>query len=240
MQIFPATDILGGKVVRLTKGDYDRVKVYADSPADIAYEFMASGAKNLHIVDLDGARDGSPTNFEVIRTAASIKELFVEVGGGIRDESRIEAYLNLGVKRVILGTAAIRDYPFVERVVKTYGNAIAVGVDARDGFVSVSGWQETTNVDSVDFCVKLRDSGVSTVIYTDISKDGMLGGTNLEIYKRLSEIDGLDIVASGGITYENEIKTLRDMNIYGAIVGKAVYEGILDLSRIIEIAGGAI
>lgn len=238
MQIFPATDVLGGKVVRLTKGDYGKVKIYADSPCDMAYEFIRSGASNLHIVDLDGARDGTPTNFEVIRSAASIKELFVEVGGGIRDEKRIESYLSLGVGRVILGTAAIRDYPFVERAVKAYGKAIAVGVDARDGFVAVSGWQETTSVNSVDFCKKLRDSGVSTVIYTDISKDGMLSGTNLEVYGKLREIEGLDIVASGGITYESEIKALCDIGIYGAIVGKAVYEGVLDLAKIIKIAGG--
>ena len=239
MQIFPATDILGGKVVRLTKGDYSRVKVYADSPDIMAREFIKKGAVNLHMVDLDGAKNGSPVNFDVIRTAASIKELFVQVGGGIRSEERIEAYLSLGVKRVILGTAAIKDYPFLERAIKAYGDAVAVGVDAKNGFVAVNGWQETTAVPSVDFCKKLCSSGVSTVIYTDISKDGMLSGTNLEVYSRLSEIEGLNIIASGGITYENEIKALCDMNIYGAIVGKAVYEGVLDLERAIKIAGGA-
>lgn len=238
MEIFPATDILGGKVVRLTKGDYNAVKVYADSPADMAREFIKQGAKNLHIVDLDGAKDGSPTNFEVIRTAASIRELFIEVGGGIRDEKRIESYLELGVGRVILGTAAIRDYPFVERAVKAYGSKIAVGVDTRDGLVAVNGWQETTRVKSVEFCKKLCDSGVSTVIYTDISKDGMLSGTNLEVYSLLSELNGLNIVASGGITYESEITALRDMGIYGAIVGKAVYEGVLSLSGAIKAARG--
>ena len=218
MQIFPATDILGGKVVRLTKGDYNQVKIYADSPAEMALEFMKDGATNLHMVDLDGAKDGAPVNFEPIREAAKIKDLFIEVGGGIRDMKRVESYLSLGVKRVILGTAAIRNYPFVEEAVKEFGNAIAVGVDAKDGFVAVSGWQETTSVKSVEFCKKLRDTGVSTVIYTYISKDGML-----------SEIKGLDIVASGGITFIDEIEKLRDMNIYGAIVGKAVYEGKLSL-----------
>lgn len=229
MQIFPATDILGGKVVRLTKGDYNQVKIYADSPAEMALEFMKDGATNLHMVDLDGAKDGAPVNFEAIREAAKIKNLFIEVGGGIRDMKRVEDYLSLGVRRVILGTAAVRNYPFVEEAVKKFGNAIAVGVDAKDGFVAVSGWQETTSVKSVEFCKKLRDTGVATVIYTDISKDGMLSGTNLEVYGELSEIKGLDIVASGGITFINEIEKLRDMNIYGAIVGKAVYEGKLSL-----------
>ncbi len=239
MQIFPATDILGGKVVRLTKGDYNQVKIYADSPAEMALEFMKDGATNLHMVDLDGAKDGAPVNFEAIREAAKIKGLFIEVGGGIRNMQRIEDYLNLGVKRVILGTAAVRNYPFVEEAVKEFGNAVAVGVDAKEGFVAVSGWQETTSVNSVEFCKKLRDTGVSTVIYTDISKDGMLSGTNLEIYKELSEIKGLDIVASGGITFAHEIETLSEMGIYGAIVGKAVYEGKLSLKEALAAAGGA-
>ena len=236
MQIFPATDILGGKVVRLTKGDYNQVKIYADSPAEMALEFMKDGATNLHMVDLDGAKDGAPVNFEAIREAAKIKDLFIEVGGGIRDMKRVEDYLSLGVKRVILGTAAVRNYPFVEEAVKEFGNAIAVGVDAKEGFVAVSGWQETTSVKSVEFCKKLRDTGVATIIYTDISKDGMLSGTNLEVYGELSEIKGLDIVASGGITFVSEIEKLRDMNIYGAIVGKAVYEGRLSLKDALKAA----
>lgn len=239
MQIFPATDILGGKVVRLTKGDYNQVKIYADSPAEMALKFMKDGATNLHMVDLDGAKDGTPVNFDAIKEAAKIKGLFIEVGGGIRNMQRIEDYLSLGVKRVILGTAAIRNYPFVEEAVKEFGNAVAVGVDAKEGFVAVSGWQETTNVNSVEFCKKLRDTGVSTVIYTDISKDGMLSGTNLEIYKELSKIQGLDIVASGGITFADELKTLNEMGIYGAIVGKAVYEGKLSLKDALA-AGGAL
>ena len=239
MQIYPATDILDGKVVRLTKGDYNQVKIYADSPAEMALEFMKDGATNLHMVDLDGAKDGAPVNFDAIKEAAQIKNLFIEVGGGIRDMKRVEDYLSLGVKRVILGTAAIRNYPFVEEAVKEFGDAIAVGVDAKDGFVAVSGWQETTSVKSVEFCKKLRDTGVATVIYTDISKDGMLSGTNLEIYKELSKIEGLQIVASGGITYADEIRTLNGMGIYGAIVGKAVYEGKLRLKDAL-IAGGAL
>ena len=239
MQIYPATDILGGKVVRLTKGDYNQVKIYADSPAEMALKFMKDGSTNLHMVDLDGAKDGAPVNFDAIKEAAQIKNLFIEVGGGIRDMKRVEDYLNLGVKRIILGTAAIRNYPFVEEAVREFDDAIAVGVDAKNGFVAVSGWQETTSVKSVEFCKKLRDTGVATVIYTDISKDGMLSGTNLDIYKELSAIEGLQIVASGGITYADEIKTLNEMGIYGAIVGKAVYEGKLSLKDAL-IAGGAL
>ncbi len=236
MELFPAIDIRGAKVVRLTKGDYDVMKVYRDSPKEVANEFLVAGAKNLHVVDLDGARDGSLANFDAIKELCSVKGLFIEVGGGIRNMQRIEAYLNLGVGRVILGTAAVKNYPFVTEAVKEFGSAVAVGVDAKDGMVAVSGWEEVTTLPSFEFCEKLRDDGVKTVIYTDISKDGALSGTNLEAYKRLSQIKGLDIVASGGITYEDEIKALCDMGIYGAILGKALYEGRLDLGRALEIA----
>lgn len=238
MELFPAIDIRGAKVVRLTKGDYDVMKVYRDNPKEVAEEFLKAGANNLHVVDLDGARDGSLVNFDSIKALASTKGLFIEVGGGIRNMERIEAYLKLGVGRVILGTAAVKNYPFVEQAVKEFGDAVAVGVDAKDGMVAVSGWEEVTATDSLEFCKRLRDTGVKTVIYTDISKDGAMSGTNLEIYKSLSEIKGLDIVASGGITYENEIETLRDMGTYGAILGKALYEGKLDLSKALKIAKG--
>ena len=238
MELFPAIDIRGAKVVRLTKGDYDVMKVYRDNPKEVAEEFLKAGANNLHVVDLDGARDGSLVNFDSIKALASTKGLFIEVGGGIRNMERIEAYLKLGVGRVILGTAAVKNYPFVEQAVKEFGDAVAVGVDAKDGMVAVSGWEEVTATDSLEFCKRLRDTGVKTVIYTDISKDGAMSGTNLEIYKKLSEIKGLDIVASGGITFENEIETLRDMGTYGAILGKALYEGKLDLSKALKIAKG--
>lgn len=238
MEIFPAIDIRGGKVVRLTEGDYGRMTVYGDSPKTTAQDFISQGARNLHVVDLDGAKDGTTANFDVISSLASYKELFIEVGGGIRNLERIKAYLDLGVSRVIIGTAAVRDYSLVERAVELYGDKIAVGVDAKNGFVAVSGWQEITDIDSVEFCKKLRSTGVKTVIYTDISKDGVLQGTNLDIYKNLAEIDGLDIVASGGITYLNEIETLRDYGTYAAIVGKAVYAGKLSLHEVIKTAGG--
>ncbi len=240
MEIFPAIDIRNGNVVRLTEGDYNRMTVYGSSPLEMAETFIKKGAKNLHMVDLDGAKDGTPVNFDVIKSVAETGKLFVEVGGGIRDEKRIEDYLSLGVNRVILGTVAVRNFKFVEDSVKKHGDKIAVGVDARDGKVAVSGWLETTEIDSLEFCKKLRDAGVKTVIYTDISKDGTLSGTNLEIYKQLAEIKGLDIIASGGITFENEIKELASINTYGAIVGKAVYAGKLDLERVLKIAKGEI
>lgn len=240
MEIFPAIDIRNGNVVRLTEGDYNRMTVYGSSPLEMAETFVKKGAKNLHMVDLDGAKDGTPVNFDVIKSVAKTGKLFTEVGGGIRDEKRIEDYLSLGVNRVILGTVAVRNFAFVEEAVKKYGDKIAVGVDARDGKVAVSGWLETTEIDSLDFCKKLRDAGVKTVIYTDISKDGTLSGTNLEIYEKLSEIENLDIIASGGITFEDEIKKLASMNTYGAIVGKAVYAGKLNLERVLKIAKGEI
>lgn len=240
MEIFPAIDIRNGNVVRLTEGDYNRMTVYGSSPLEMAETFIKKGAKNLHMVDLDGAKDGAPVNFDVIKSVAEIGKLFTEVGGGIREEKRIEDYLSLGVNRVILGTVAVRNFKFVEDSVKKYGDKIAVGVDARDGKVAVSGWLETTEIDSLDFCRKLRDAGVKTVIYTDISKDGTLSGTNLKIYEKLAEIKGLDVIASGGITFEDEIKKLASMNTYGAIVGKAVYAGKLDLERVLKIAEGDI
>ena len=236
MNILPAIDIRGGKVVRLTKGDYDNMTVYRDSPAEVAKEFLAAGAENLHVVDLDGARDGTPVNFSAIRELCEVKGLLIEVGGGIRNLERIEQYLSLGVGRVILGTAAVRDFSFVEAAVKRFSDAVAVGVDAKDGMVAVSGWEEVTALPAFSFCEKLRDAGVKTVIYTDISKDGALSGTNLAVYEALRQIEGLNIIASGGITFEDEIRALSKMGMYGAILGKALYEGRLDLRRALAIA----
>lgn len=238
MQIFPAIDLRDGRVVRLTQGDYDRMEVYSEDPIAVARAFKEQGAECLHVVDLDGAKDGRLVNDGVIRELAGIDGLFIEVGGGIRDEERIQAYLQAGVDRVILGTVAITDYPFVRRMALQYGAAIAVGVDARDGMVAVNGWKQITDTPSLDFCRKLAEDGVQTVIYTDISKDGTLSGTNLEAYRALSGIEGLGIVASGGISYENEILALKEMGVGAAIVGKAVYAGKLDLKRIVRLAQG--
>jgi phosphoribosylformimino-5-aminoimidazole carboxamide ribotide isomerase len=235
MQIFPAIDVKNGEVVRLTQGDYDRVEVYAKSPAEIAVKFRDKGAKNLHMVDLDGARDGVIVNYDAIKKAVGQSGLAVQIGGGIRDEERIKQYLEIGVKRVILGTIAVEDFAFVERMTAKYGSSIAVGVDARDGKVAVKGWRELTDVDSVSFCKKLERAGVKTIIYTDISKDGMGTGTNLDIYRRLAGETRCDIIASGGISYLDELKTLTEIGTYGAIVGKAIYTGALKLEEVLTL-----
>lgn len=236
MQIFPAIDLRGGQVVRLTQGDYDQMDIYSPDPTEIVRKFKACGARNLHVVDLDGAKDGQLVNFDAIRAIAQEGGLFIEVGGGIRDEERIRQYLGLGVGRVILGTVAVKNPAFVAEMAAKYGGQIAVGVDAKDGLVAVNGWKEITQTKSVDFCRELVKMGVQTVIYTDISKDGELKGTNLDIYGTLSQIDGLDIVASGGISYEREITALKEMGIYAAIVGKAIYTDKLDLKRVLALA----
>ena len=233
MQLFPAIDLRGGKVVRLTQGDYSRMTVYGEDPCAQAREFLAAGAKNLHVVDLDGAKDGTLSNYDTIAALAKQGGLYIEVGGGIRNEASIDKYLSLGAGRVILGTVAVTNYPFVEEMVRKYGDKIAVGVDAKDGFVATHGWLETSEVRGVDFCRRLRDTGVKTVIYTDISRDGKMQGTNLELYKELSQIEGLDIVASGGISSLKEIEILKN-EVYGAILGKALYLGAIDLKEALK------
>ncbi|MDO4744976.1 MAG: 1-(5-phosphoribosyl)-5-[(5-phosphoribosylamino)methylideneamino]imidazole-4-carboxamide isomerase [Bacillota bacterium] len=235
MKIFPAIDLRDGKAVRLFQGDYDQMTVYSEDPVDIARSFKAKGAECLHLVDLDGAKDGKLVNFDTIKAIVEQVDMYVEVGGGIRDEERIRQYLELGVGRVILGTIAIKDPEFLEEMVSKYGEKIAVGVDARDGFVAINGWKEITDKESFEFCRYLRDIGVKTVIYTDISRDGSLQGTNIEAYKKLREIESLEITASGGISFEEEIVTLKDI-ADAAILGKAIYSGMLDLQRAVQLA----
>lgn len=235
MKIFPAIDLRNGKAVRLFQGDYDQMTVYSENPVDIARSFKAKGADNLHLVDLDGAKDGRLVNFDTIKAIVEEVDMFVEVGGGIRDEERIKQYLELGVGRVILGTVAIKNPEFLKEMVDKYGEGIAVGVDARDGYVAINGWKEITDTESFEFCEYLRDIGVKTVIYTDISRDGGLQGTNMEAYKRLQQIEGLDVVASGGISFEEEITALKDVTA-AAILGKALYSGMLDLERALQLA----
>lgn len=237
MKLFPAIDLRDGKAVRLFQGDYDRMTVYDSDPVAVARSFREKGAQNLHVVDLDGAKDGQLVNFKTIRSIIREAGMFVEVGGGIRDEERITQYLELGVGRVILGTVAVTDFPFLETMVRKYGDKIAVGVDARDGFVAINGWKELTDIPSLQFCERLRDTGVATVIYTDIAKDGGLQGTNMEIYWELAEITGLSIVASGGISFLHEIKELAK-TVDAAILGKALYTGDLDLAEAIRVAEG--
>ena len=237
MQIFPAIDLRGGQVVRLYQGDYDRETVYAADPCAVARSFLAAGAKYLHVVDLDGARDGTLANFDTIAAIVKQGGLYIEVGGGIRTEDRIRRYLDLGVGRCILGTIAVKDFAFTARMARTYGDRIAVGVDARDGYVAVSGWKELSTERGVDFCRRLRDAGVKTVIYTDISRDGAEAGTNLDLYRELSEIEGLDITASGGVSSIEELKELQRIGTRAAILGKALYTGRLDLKTVIAEVG---
>ena len=231
MELFPAIDLRGGQVVRLTHGDFARMDVYSDNPLAIAQQFHAAGAKNLHVVDLDGAKDGAPVNFEAVRLIAEQSGLFVEIGGGIRDEKRIQSYLDLGVGRVILGTVALEDFDFTQKMIATYGPKIAVGVDAKDGQVAVRGWLESSGTDSIAFCERLCAAGVDTIIYTDIAKDGAMQGTNIDVYRLLSQKVTCNIMASGGISDLHEIEILRDMGLYGAILGKALYIGKLDLKE---------
>ena len=234
MQIFPAIDLSGGQVVRLYQGDYDKMTVYGADPCAVAREFMANGAKYLHVVDLDGAKDGTLANFDSIAALAKQGGLYIEVGGGIRTEERIQKYLELGVSRCILGTIAVKDFEFTARMAKKYGDQIAVGVDARDGYVAVSGWLETSQEKGVDFCRRLRDAGVQTVIYTDISRDGAEQGTNLALYRELARIEGLNITASGGVSSLEELAELERIGTHAAILGKALYTGRLDLKTVID------
>ncbi len=238
MKIFPAIDVLGGSAVRLEKGDYGTAKAYSTDLVVLAKDFAVSGAKCLHLVDLDGAKSGETTNYEAVREIVKATSAFVEIGGGIRDEERIEKYLSAGVNRIILGTAAVRNPQFRKSAVKKYGQAIAVGVDVKCGFAATDGWTEVSAIKGVDFVKKLRDEGVDAVIYTDVSRDGMLMGSNLDAYEELSKIEGIKIVASGGVSSVEEIRTLREMGVYGAILGKALYEKRLDLRAALATARG--
>ena len=237
MQIFPAIDLSGGQVVRLYQGDYDQMTVYGADPCAVARDFIAAGAKYLHVVDLDGAKDGTLANFESIAAIAKQGGLYIEVGGGIRTEERIRQYLDLGVGRCILGTIAVKDFDFTARMAQTYGDRIAVGVDARDGYVAINGWKELSSETGIEFCKRLRNVGVKTVIYTDISRDGAEKGTNLELYRELAKIEGLDITASGGVSSLEELKELQAIGTHAAILGKALYTGRLDLKTVVEEVG---
>ena len=237
MKIFPAIDLSGGQVVRLYQGDYDKMTVYGADPRAAARSFLDAGAEYLHVVDLDGAKDGTLANFDVIAAIARQGGLYIEVGGGIRTRERIQRYLDAGVDRCILGTAAVRDFAFTERMAREYGEKIAVGVDARDGLVAVSGWTELSAERGVDFCRRLAAAGVGSVIYTDISRDGAERGTNLEIYRELIKIPGLRITASGGVSSLEELEELKRIGVHAAILGKALYTGRLDLREVLAAVG---
>jgi phosphoribosylformimino-5-aminoimidazole carboxamide ribotide isomerase len=211
--------------------------VYGQDPCAVARDFIAAGAKYLHVVDLDGAKDGTLANFDTIAAIAKQGGLYMEVGGGIRTEDRIRQYLDQGVGRCILGTVAVKDFDFTARMAQKYGDQIAVGVDARDGYVAINGWKELSTEKGVDFCRRLLDVGVGSVIYTDISRDGAEKGTNLDLYRELAEIKGLKVTASGGVSSLEELKELQAIGTHAAILGKALYTGRLDLKTVIGEVG---
>lgn len=236
MNIFPAIDLYEGKAVRLFKGDYAKMTVYSENPVEIALDFKSSGANFMHVVDLEGAKTGETPNLETVKKLVSATDMFVEVGGGIRSIEVIEKYISAGVGRVILGTAALTDREFLTEAVKRYGEKIAVGVDIRDGYVAIKGWTEKSEKPALDFCRELEALGVKTIISTDISKDGAMQGANHELYKTLSQELGIQIIASGGVSSIDDVKRLRSMNLYGAIIGKAYYTGAINLPEAIEVA----
>ena len=236
MKLYPAIDLRGGQVVRLTQGDYDRMTVYGADPCAQARAFLSAGAKYLHVVDLDGAKDGTLSNYGTIAALAEQGGLFIEVGGGIRTEERIERYLSLGVGRCILGSVAVTDFDFTARMLQKYGEKIAVGVDAKDGYVAIHGWKEVSAEKGVDFCKRLADAGCRAIIYTDIACDGAMQGTNLTLYRQLqAEVPGVEFMASGGIASEAELLELEQMGLAAAILGKSLYTGALDLKRCVEL-----
>ena len=236
MLIFPAIDLYGGKAVRLYKGDYQNMTVYNDDPLSVARDFVAAGATCIHMVDLEGARDGTTPNLNIVRDIANNTPLFTEIGGGIRSMETVRAYLEAGVDRVILGTAAVTDPAFLAAALAEYGERIAVGVDIKDGKVAIKGWLETAEDDALTFCEKMQKLGVRTIISTDISKDGAMMGANHELYRTLAERFDLQIVASGGVSSLDDVKKLRALELYGAIIGKAYYTGAIDLKEAIEVA----
>lgn len=236
MFIFPAIDLYDKKAVRLFKGDYNEMTIYSDTPWEIAKDFENEGAKFIHIVDLEGAKDGTTPNIDVIKKIRESCKLFIEVGGGIRNIQTIEKYISIGVDRVILGTAAVTDEEFLKEAIKKYGDKIAVGADIKDGYVAIKGWVEKSQYNCFEFFEKMENLGVKTIICTDISKDGAMQGTNHELYKELAEKFKIDIVASGGVSSIEDVKKLRTLDIYGAIIGKAYYLKKISIKEAIEVA----
>ena len=235
MKLFPAIDLFEGKAVRLFKGDYAQMTVYSNDPAAVAADFAACGAECIHIVDLEGAKSGTTPNFDTVCRIKSASGLFCEIGGGIRTMDVIDRYLSAGIDRVILGTAAVGNLDFVKDAVDKYGDRVAVGADLKDGYVAVKGWVEKTDLSCEDFFLQMQNVGVKTVICTDISKDGAMMGTNLALYRSLSERFSMQIVASGGVSSLEDIRRLNEMGLYGAIIGKAYYTGAIDLRKAVEV-----
>ncbi|WP_337019131.1 1-(5-phosphoribosyl)-5-[(5-phosphoribosylamino)methylideneamino]imidazole-4-carboxamide isomerase [Oceanobacillus massiliensis] len=234
MILFPAIDIRGGKCVRLTQGDYNKEVIYGDSPAAMASEWEKKGAVYLHTVDLDGAKTGDSPNRESIKEIARSTSIPVQVGGGIRSIDLIDDYLAAGIARVILGTAAINNQEILKQAVHKYGSKIAVSIDARNGYVATDGWTETSTVRATDLVKELEAIGVETIVYTDILKDGMLQGPNFEELQAINEETSINVIASGGVSTEEDISRLKSLNMYGAIIGKALYDGSLKFEKLTE------
>ena len=240
MNLFPAIDLYEGKAVRLVKGDYAQMTVYSEHPEELGMEFCCAVAQYLHTVDLEGAKDGTTPNLAVVEKLVETSGLKVQVGGGIRTPEIVHRYLDAGVHRVIIGTAAVTDPSFLQKMVDRYGEKIAVGVDVRDGMAAIRGWQEKSALSCDALFGRLTEAGVQTVICTDISKDGMLAGPNMEMYKNLSEKYSVRLIASGGVTTLEDVKKLRDMQLYGAILGKAIYTGAIDLAAAVLACQGVL
>jgi phosphoribosylformimino-5-aminoimidazole carboxamide ribotide isomerase len=234
MILFPAIDILGGKCVRLTQGDYAKETIYSDSPAEVAVQWKSQGAAYIHIVDLDGAKTGRADNLKLIQKIARTVSIPVQVGGGVRSLEVVTDYVNAGVSRVIIGTAAIRDPDFLRQAVVQFGEKIAVSIDARNGFVATDGWTKESAVKAIDLVKDLEATGVKTIVYTDILKDGMLQGPNFDELEAVNEATEMDVIASGGITTEEDVAALKAKGMYGAIIGKALYDGTLDFKKLLE------
>ncbi|MBE6778396.1 MAG: 1-(5-phosphoribosyl)-5-[(5-phosphoribosylamino)methylideneamino]imidazole-4-carboxamide isomerase [Ruminococcaceae bacterium] len=235
MHIFPAIDLYEGKAVRLYKGDYAQMTVYHEDPTVVAADFVSCGATHIHLVDLEGAREGTTPNLDTVCRIKRQTGLFCEVGGGIRSMEVVSRYVEAGMDRVILGTAAVNDPAFLQQAVATYGDKVAVGVDIKDGYVAVKGWTEKSDCSAMDFCQRMQELGVSTLICTDISRDGAMRGTNRELYRELSRRFSMQIVASGGVSTLDDVQALAAMELYGAIIGKAYYTGAIDLKKAIEV-----
>ena len=236
MILFPAIDLYQGKAVRLFKGQYDQMTVYSTNPPEVAKLFALNGATHLHLVDLEGARDGTTSNISVICAILERANLFTQLGGGIRSMDTVKLYLDAGVNRVILGTAAVKDPIFLQEALQRYGDQIAVGVDLKDGFVAIHGWTETSDLSADTFFERMEKLNVKTVICTDISRDGAMQGTNRQLYSELSRKFSVDLVASGGVSSLDDIQTLKQMGLYGAIIGKAYYTGAVNLKEALEVA----
>lgn len=236
MFIYPAIDLFDGKAVRLYKGDYNKMTVYSDNPPEIAEDFKKCGAAHIHIVDLEGAKNGTTPNFDTVIEIKKRSGLFCEVGGGIRDMDTIDKYISAGIDRVILGTAAVTNVGFVKEAVRKYGGKIAVGIDIKDGFVAIKGWTEKSELTAFEFCEKMQADGVETLICTDISKDGAMKGTNHALYSELMDKFSMQIIASGGVSSLEDVTKLAEKKLYGAIIGKAYYTGDIDLKQAVEVA----